>query len=270
MSDRIYMPCSMNRVPRITSYAEARAHYGKVRSWFDCGDKPIKGQLRYDNMRMREFSSGAIVFQLYSTRCVTYNSDGTIHVKGWATMSTNAFVDRLTPDGITHNLGRKGWDEPILHLRHGDDTLVVHCAEVVHLERDDEGWVPVDESGLVPFSFIEIDAKKARAANRHYRIQQFLDAAPMVDAFTDGHRDPNIDECIAALEHGNFVEAIYFCERTEPGFNRPARAVCNQFIEQVRNRIYDDADALTQVHRPVLTIEGYKQYLRNKHRFENP
>jgi hypothetical protein len=209
MGDVHYSPCSMNRVPKITSYAEAKAHYDSVKSWFHCGDKPIKGQLRYDNMRMRAYSNGAIGFRLYATQCVVYYPDETLTVQGYATMSTNAFVDTLTPDGIVHAMGRKGWDEPILHLRrdgegwwldHADgsykrneDVLIVNCSDPVKLRRDEDEhrWVPIDETDLQPFEFTEIDTKKARAANKQLRLQSFIDAAPMVDAFSPELREPD-------------------------------------------------------------------------------
>jgi hypothetical protein len=289
MGDVHYSPCSMNRVPKITSYAEAKAHYDSVKSWFHCGDKPIKGQLRYDNMRMRAYSNGAIGFRLYATQCVVYYPDETLTVQGYATMSTNAFVDTLTPDGIVHAMGRKGWDEPILHLRrdgegwwldHADgsykrneDVLIVNCSDPVKLRRDEDEhrWVPIDETDLQPFEFTEIDTKKARAANKQLRLQSFIDAAPMVDAFSPELREPDVWQFIEALETGNFVEALRFCKRGESRRYRSheaPRPVCPKFIEQARNIIYDEADALVKVKRYVLTLSGYEMYLRNVRRFE--
>lgn len=288
--------CSMDKVPRIRSYDEARDHYDSVDKRFDYGGKPIKGALRYSNMRMRREHDGSYVFRFYDTDCVTYHPDRTVTIIGYDSMSTTAFIGQLAPDGVTHAKGRKMDYEPILHLRmpgeywwinHPDgsysrntDVLVVKCSHPVKLYycADAGRWLPLDRNALDVFEWITIDRGPARKAAKRYHLGEFVAAVPALHALGQVEREEaDVDEALARLEKRDFLGALAYCSLGEVR-RRAARmggreecitALQSRFLERMRNRIYDQAGALSLTMKPVLTISEYGAYCNALTRFDD-
>lgn len=264
--------CNMNGVPRIRTYAEALAYYRRIDKWFDDGDgKPIKNNLRRDNMRMRMVDE-RVVLRFYETDCVTYHPSGQVTVQGFETMSTNAFVDLLTPDGIEHAMGRKGYGEPVLYLRAQDgarwspDVKIVRCESPVTLDycARERRWMPCGE--VEPFTFTTVDHAKARSVMRRYRLTAFLQAVPAIDALIGESRWDDASEALDALLAGDFVAALRHCPRGEggtygkPNSSMPGAVVCTRFLAELRREIYREADALTTAKKPVITPSEYHRW----------
>lgn len=278
--------CSMNRVPRIQTYAEACTHFEKVRPTFYTGAKPIKGQRRYDNMQMRlHDATGAITFRLYACDCVVYYPDGTITINGCTTISTSAFIDRLAPEGISHRIGPRDDYEPVLELRrkgdgwgHWDgerytpnrDVLVIkaHHAQL-HYDADERRWLPVDEQSLEPFHLTVIDPAKARAASRRHHFADFLRAAPMIDALLDERRPSaargTLCEVLDHLTEKEFAKALRLCPMGKGGkFGTSPALIATSYIAMLREEMYDAAGALSAATKPTLTIAEYETYRRRR------
>lgn len=283
--------CSMYKVPRIQTYEQALAHYESVDRWFSTGSKPIKGQLRYDNMRMSKVpwrDGDAIIFRLYSTDCVTYYADGTIAIEGYGSMSTNAFIGQLAPGEITHQMG-EGRDDPYLILRRrgsehwwerdedgrwvrNTDALVVRCSLPIKLHycADERRWLPTDEAHLEPFYWTEIDRAKARKASAHYHLADFLKVVPALHALGTVEREipADINCALDRLANRDFTGALAFCPVGQRARSSIETPICWRFVEQMRNWIYDEFEALSAVEKRVLTLEEYGVYRSRKKRFE--
>lgn len=92
---------SIRDVPSLATYEQARERWASTKPWR--GDKGYCAQtrplgLRRDR-RVTIFSTDVpgsqVVCQFYNTRCVIYNSDGTIEINGWPSKSTVTFIDNL-------------------------------------------------------------------------------------------------------------------------------------------------------------------------------
>lgn len=270
--------CSMYRVPRVRTYAEALAHFESVKPTYASGAKPIKGEKRRDNMQMRRHPvTGDVIFRLYHTDCVTYRTDGSIVIEGYASISTNAFIAQLTPDGIYQLLGLKGEDDPLLWLRGKDyractDALLVRARHPVVLDYDAaaQRWLPADPAELEPFTWKIPDRAKARAAMRPYHLSAFLAAAPALAAIGDiGRRYNDIAAVLEALQKRDFVTALRYSPEGEGGtygYNRPGAVVCTRFVDELRFEIYTDADAWVETAKPIVTMSEYERWKKAQRR----
>ena len=92
---------SIRDVPSLATYEQARERWVSTKPWRGSDKycqhiRPLG--LRRDR-RVTIASSDApgsqVVCQFYNTRCVVYNSDGTIEINGWPSKSTVTFIEYL-------------------------------------------------------------------------------------------------------------------------------------------------------------------------------
>jgi hypothetical protein len=92
---------SIRDVPSLATYEQARERWASTKPWR--GDDTYHQQTRPLGLRRdrrvtissTDVLGSQVVCRLYNTRCVVYNSDGTIEINGWPSKSTMTFIDNL-------------------------------------------------------------------------------------------------------------------------------------------------------------------------------
>lgn len=92
---------SIRDVPSLATYEQARERWASTKPWR--GDRDFQRHIRPLGLRrdrrvaiISDDEHGSpVVCRLYNTNCVIYNSDGTIEINGWPSMSTVTFIDNL-------------------------------------------------------------------------------------------------------------------------------------------------------------------------------
>jgi len=92
---------SIRDVPSLATYEQARERWASTKPWR--GDNTYRQQTRPLGLRSdrrvtiasTDVPGSQVVCQFYNTRCVIYNSDGTIEINGWPSKSTVTFIDNL-------------------------------------------------------------------------------------------------------------------------------------------------------------------------------
>lgn len=220
--------CTTPGFPSLTSYAAARAHFDSVKPWRSkynpdderpIGIRAVKADNGWRfNKAMRMCDDDSIAFRLFATDCVIWHPDDTLTVQGYPSMSTNAFVEALTPAGfrLTHRIHKHNGricdrSDPALHLmptrtiltcsdyRYPDvlDSsytvpdwqrgMVVNCEWPVrlHYSAEHQHWVPLETERLAPFYVPAVDRKLARQASREYHLATLEQVMNAVTALAD-------------------------------------------------------------------------------------
>lgn len=92
---------SIRDVPSLATYEQARERWASTKPWR--GDRDFQRHIRPLGLRRdrrvtissTDVLGSQVVCRLYNTRCVIYNSDGTIEINGWPSKSTVTFIDNL-------------------------------------------------------------------------------------------------------------------------------------------------------------------------------
>ena len=88
-------------VPSLATYEQARERWASTKPWR--GDRDFQRHIRPLGLRrdrrvaiISDDEHGSqVVCRCYNTNCVVYNSDGTIEINGWPSMSTVTFINNL-------------------------------------------------------------------------------------------------------------------------------------------------------------------------------
>jgi hypothetical protein len=254
--------CNTAGFARLTSYAEARRHFDRVKPYRGesaSAPRPIGTRSRKNKM-MRELDDGSIAFRLFRTDCVTWHPDETLTVEGYPSTSTSAFIGRLAPSVVSHRQGAE-WGPgsgPVLQLQSrsggdywlntaGDyssmarnpdynrDTLIVNCTYPVKLHYSADRWLPVDPSELEPFSVEVIDRKLALKASREHHLPEFTAWLRMIQVCAGEVILPpplaeraSVADVAEQLRDGNFINAASLIPRGEKDQHRWARLPFNR------------------------------------------
>jgi hypothetical protein len=290
-----------NDFPRIASYADARAHFDKVKPFRNntC-ERPI-GTRSHKHKNMRLLDDESIAFRLYQTDCATWHPDGSITIIGYPSTSTTSFISSLVPSAISHMQGRSDWGEPVLYLhtnqRSGDwrnywrDALVIRCrkssgyygytASGVRLDYNakDKCWMPRDPDDLPAFDVPVIDRKAAREASRAYNLPTLNKVINAVIALTGGNgyapqrtqgAAPMAD-IMEALKAEQYATAISMMPRgTKRSFGQrygTENGILPGFLPRLRDHIYEHEGAISTVEKRILTPAQYKRYVQDSKRF---
>lgn len=92
---------SIRDVPSLATYEQARERWASTKPWR--GDRDFQRHIRPLGLRrdrrvaiISDDEHGSqVVCQFHNTRCVVYNSDGTLEINGWPSKSTMTFIDHL-------------------------------------------------------------------------------------------------------------------------------------------------------------------------------
>lgn len=92
---------SIRDVPSLATYEQARERWASTKPWR--GDRDFQRHIRPLGLRRdrrvtissTDVLGSQVVCRFYHTRCVVYNSDGTIEINGWPSKSTVTFIDNL-------------------------------------------------------------------------------------------------------------------------------------------------------------------------------
>ncbi len=92
---------SIRDVPSLATYEQARERWARTKPWR--GDRDFQRHIRPLGLRRdrrvtissTDVLGSQVVCRLYNTRCVVYNSDGTLEINGWPSKSTMTFIDNL-------------------------------------------------------------------------------------------------------------------------------------------------------------------------------
>lgn len=306
--------CSTSGFPKIRSYESARKHFDSVTPWRSwrfnpdgderpIGDRTVKhNDGRQYNKAMRELADGSIAFRLFDTDCVVWHPNGELTITGYATMSTTAFVNSLTPGGIIHGQGAKGMDEPILHLTQviehvspatewsdeyqwkGPDWIsgmIIQCDCGVRLRHCSKNnvWTPTKPDELRAFSVPQVDHKAARQVSKQYNLptlQHTLNAimalhAPPPPAATWAQGSVRYGEIMDALERAKYMEAVALFPRGDVKvFGREhgtPNGIRPGFMRELREHIYNHEGVVSRIEKRMLTPAQYKRYVRDTNRF---
>jgi hypothetical protein len=305
--------CSMNGFPSLSNYEEARKHFDSVKPWDSiynpANERPIGSRSvkldhngRRFNKAMRE-RDGSIIFRLYGKDCVEWHPNNTLTVRGHATMSTTSFIGALVPWGVSHQIGRKDWDEPVLQLRaetkpNRDDLpweqerplwqaywasgLIIRADHVrLHYNAEADRWEPIDWGELRPFSVPRVDRKAARDVSKRYNLAvlgRVLDAVAALSP-SAGYRPQRtagaapMADIMAYLERGEYMSAVDLFPRgqVEHCFTRRTIGTPNSiqpgFLRQLRDHIYNVEGVVEHRDEVTLTPAAYRKYVTNSKRF---
>lgn len=314
-----YGGMSTKGFPNLDSYAQARKHFDSVRPWDSkynpnnerpIGTRNVKtcGYGYYDerfNKAMRELPDGSIAYRLYNTDCVIWHPDNTVTVQGYASVSTTCFIDRLVPMNVSHQIGRKDCDEPVLHLRgvyptkaqralsweksrtiwrtYWSSGVIIQCSRPVRLRysRKSRMWLPVEPEDLTPFEMFRVDRAAARAASAKYHLsvlQQIISAAialagkavlPPSNTWAPGSINVAILE---ALEDEQYQTAVALMPRGggSTAFGRkevPSNQLEPGFLQRLRTFIYDHEGVIERYDQTILSPNQYQRYKADQRRF---
>ena len=92
---------SIRDVPSLATYEQARERWASTKPWR--GDATYHQHIRPLGLRRdrrvtissTDVLGSQVVCRFYHTRCVVYNSDGTLEINGWPSKSTMTFIDNL-------------------------------------------------------------------------------------------------------------------------------------------------------------------------------
>jgi len=161
------MQIHKSTIPLVTSYEEALALWEKMAKYARSEtERPIAGDWRRSKAHYGVHNRGerGIAFRYHETDCVTYYPAGHIVITGYDSVSTNTFVDRLTPNCVTpYFAGNRGelirlFDRFYL-LGAGDWIMVDPAKKLV------DHWTPFDD--------VDLDREKARQALKKWNFDEF-------------------------------------------------------------------------------------------------
>jgi hypothetical protein len=257
------------------------------------------------NKAMRMLDDESISFRLYDHDCVTYHPDETLTIHGYASVSTNDFINALTPMGISHSCRGKGRDnafEPTLHLcpvgesRQPPDEwhdkerrwkmpiwgagIIINCEQPVTLNYNvaRRHWVPSDPESLEPFEVYKLDRRAAREVSREYHLATLETVINAVVALTKLPPSRSGDfvhfgDIMSALRQERFKQAIDLMPRgTTEGWGRrqygTPDGIQPGFLRRLRDHIYDHEGVVERVRTAVLTPAQYERYKADGKRFD--
>lgn len=288
------------------TYADVLARFEATKPWRSkynphnerpIGARAIKTNDGYKpNKAMRQLDDGSIAFRLFDTDCVIWHPDGTLTIEGYPSMSTNAFIGCLTPEGISHGFrGRRDPEDPVLHLmpvvRHkrswgdfdGPDWRsgeIVRCDRPVklHYNAAQKRWVPSEPDALQAFHVPTIDRRHAREASRMYNLPTLSKVINAVTALAAPAVIPQAGQfgmsaIMELLQAEDYVGAISIMPRGQTkGFGGrwlgSTNGVRPGFLRELRDHIYDHEGVITWVEKHSLSPAAYKRYIRDTNRFD--
>lgn len=309
-----YGGMSTHGFPSLGSYAQARKHFDSVRPWDSkynqnnerpIGERNVKtcGYGYYGerfNKAMRELDDGSIAFRLYQTDCVIWHPDNTLTIQGYMSMSTSCFIGMLAPENVSHQIGRKNWDEPVLHLRgiypskaeralpweqsrsiwrdYWNSGMIIQCSRPVRLRRTRKLWLPVKPDELTPFEMFRVDRAAARRASAKYHLSelhQIVNAAIALagrPVLPPTQTSGSMDRIMAALREEQYLTAVSLMPRGGGSTAFGRRMVASNeltpgYLQQLRNHIYECEGALESYEERTLTPGQYKRYVADQRRF---
>jgi hypothetical protein len=187
----------------VSNYREAFSTWNNARPWKgktgQHDERPLDKRTK-KHMSVRMGNNEQIIFRLYSKDVVTYYPDGTIGLQPYASMSTDRFANRLTPDGVACWFNTKPyglivlWDE----WRGGinDDPTpkpTIYRLSDQHEIKLQKGegrpWDLVDvAASTVPFTKRVIDKPKANEALKKHGYRMFRLWAKAIFSMKPNHR----------------------------------------------------------------------------------
>ena len=190
---------SIRDVPSLATYEQARERWASTKPWR--GDRDFQRHIRPLGLRRdrrvtiasTDVPGSQVVCQFYNTRCVVYNSDGTIEVNGWPSKSTVTFINNLVGMYVRplHMCGA--------YLVRGGGVVSGYDIKI----RPTSNGAPAEVLKSKPFTFYKLSRQKTNAFFKSLRWGEFrtwaltaydilngdLDAvyAAVVEAFPEIH-----------------------------------------------------------------------------------
>lgn len=229
--------------PPLRGYSDALNYWNRIKPWRGRGDtniRPLAGRNKH-HMTIRKLNDDSIVMSLHGTDVVTYHPDGDVSLQTYGSISTDIFARALTPDGITtafnHALGY------VVALDFdGQQEMRLLRGKHVRLRKNSRGWFAVNPDDFAPFFKRSVDRKKANAAAKEYRLNDFIawyNAATKM-GLTIGNGS-HASRTIEMLKEGDFQGVA--------AANRWCRT---GVVEMVKFTVYRHAGAIINTELPVV------------------
>ena len=160
---------SIRDVPSLATYEQARERWASTKPWR--GDRDFQRHIRPLGLRRDRrvtISStyvlgSQVVCWFYNTRCVVYNSDGTIEINGWPSKSTVTLIDNLV--GV--------YVRPLHHcnayLVRGGGVVSGYDIKI----RPTGNGAPAEVLKSKPFTFHKLNRQKTNAFFKSLRWGEF-------------------------------------------------------------------------------------------------
>ncbi len=157
-------------LPRISDWITALSRWQATKPWRGSSPhdpRPLDNSRRKYHTTIHLRPDQSIALRLHRTDVVVYHADGTITLTPYASMSTDAFVNQLTPGGIyamvNTNPGR------LVQTNFG----IVRLREATRFENTPGGWRVVTPETLGTIDEPVLDRVAARAALKKHGYPEF-------------------------------------------------------------------------------------------------
>jgi hypothetical protein len=228
-------------LPPLRSYSDALNYWTRIKPWrghSPTDARPLANRGKH-HMTIRKLNDNSIAMTLHSTDVVTYHPDGDVSLQAYGSVSTDAFARALTPDGVgTHFNNGIGY--VIALIRDEQQEMRLLRGKHVRLRRDERGWFAVNPDDFTTFTKTSVDRKKANAAAKEYRLNDYL--AWRKAAIKMGMKinpSPHNEPIIELLKEGDFPAV--------------AAATAWQRNDYVKKLVYRHAGAIIETELPVLS-----------------
>jgi len=234
-------------LPPLRGYSDALNYWNRIKPWrghSPTDARPLASRGKH-HMTIRKLNDNSIAMTLHSTDVVTYHPDGDVSLEAYSSVSTDMFARALTPGGITtafnHALGY------VVALDFdGQQEMRLLRGKHVRLRKNSRGWFAVNPDDFTPFIKKSVDRKKANAAAKEYRLDDFIAwysaATKMgltIESMQSVHR---ASTTIELLKEGDF-QGVVVANR----WNRKTGVV-----EMVKFLVYRHAGAIVETELPVV------------------
>ena len=237
-------------LPPLRGYSDAFNYWNRIKPWRGRGDtniRPLAGRNK-NHMTIRKLNDDSIAMSLHGTDVVTYHPDGDVSLQAYGSISTDAFAHALTPDGITTAFNYALGYVVALDFD-GQQEMRLLRGKHVRLRKNSRGWFAVNPDDFAPFIKKSVDRKKANAAAKEYRLDDFVAwynaATKMGLTIENGaHASRTIDasRTIEMLKEGDFQGVA--------AANRWGRKT--GVVEMVKFLVYRHAGAIIDIELPVV------------------
>ena len=244
---------SIRDVPSLATYEQARERWASIKPWR--GDKGYYAQTRPLGLRRdrrvtitsTDVPGSQVVCQFYNTRCVIYNSDGTIEISGWHSKSTVTFIEYLV------------W----AHVRplHMCSAYLVRGGGVVSgydiKIRPTGNGAPAEVLKSKPFTFYRLNRQKTNTFFKALRWGEFRTWALTAYDILNGDLDAVYAAAAEAFPEINAVHGFDY--HYTPCISRAGGA---QFVSTLRKSILQNNKHQLRDTEEVAYCTSYDDYLR--------